>query len=238
MIRLENIYSVKKRYPDRFRWPDHDYWMVARKLGNMADRLEKAAQRETLYDPYMNEWIIACLDAFCAGAYDFIMHIDPDNSHNYAHWRADHKITLPTKQSVPIHFAYVPFNVKNALRYGEEHYKSHIIPTKNSQAKYRRLTKYHLNRAIAWREADSWEYFGKFWKKEFERTGRAKKWYGIYKAPFSDKEKVAEDRFRLNKVYANYIVCLVMCAKELKERFMAGEFLDTSWKMKLIPGVA
>ncbi len=230
MIKFENLYAMRKRYKNRYDWPNHDYWTVARKLGAMAERLENYAQKEKIYDPYMNEWIIACLDAFCAGAYDFIMHIDPDNSRNIAHWRADHKITLPTKQSVPLHFPYIPFNVRNALRFGDENYKTQVVPGMYQRLKWRKLTKYNINRDIEYRDVGQWEYIAKFWKKEFERTGRQKRWYGIWKPPFHEEMR---DRDNLHKPIASYIVCLIMCAKELKERFMAGEFLNTDWKPKL-----
>lgn len=230
MIRFEELYPIKKRFPTKYDWPSWEYFRVARQLGNLAERLEKEMARKDVYDPYTHNWIIACLDACIAGAYDFIMHLDPENAGNVAYWRCEHKITLPTKQSVPLHFPYIPFNVRNAIGNNSlDYYKTEIVKRQRIKAEYRKLTKFLPNREISYSVTRSWENIAKFWHNEFEYKGRMSKHY-TYKHPFKEK---GSDKYRLNKMYAAYIVAITMQAKELKERYMSGEFLNTEWKMKL-----
>jgi hypothetical protein len=235
-MKFKELLFIKKKYPRKYDWPTSDYFTAANKLSNMYSNLTETFDDYTKrddfkFDPYLNEWAVAGLESFIANCLTFCMNIDPDNREGYAEWRSKRKSTMPTKQSVPIHFAYVPFNVKRATR-DYRGYEARIKSQK-AMAEYRRLTKYDQRRNMSgWRWISYFERLSKWTKDAFERTGRGRRIFGLYRKPFSiiseDKEAHA-----FCKIVASYIIGLTMIAQEIQSRFLSGEFLDTEWKFTL-----
>lgn len=227
MTKLQDMYWSKHKWPSTSaRWKlqtfDNAY-------NYLFDGLPKYSKDETFkFDQHTNEWVIACLGSFIAYALDFCMIADPDNRDNYYEWRKKYKSSLPPKQTVPLHFAYVYFNIPMKMKYGIDKYKETV---KFMGGKYRlkKRPKHTTNDvpSAGKRWGGYFEDLSKSIKKVTQYSGKMRKNYQ-WKKPF---RRGNDDS--INKIYANYVVVLIMEAQEWLTRFQAGEFIDHDWKPTL-----
>ena len=226
MPKLKNMYWTKHKWPSvNARWKlqtfDNAYAYMFKSLPKyLKDSRFK-------FDVHTNEWVIACLSSFIAYALDFCMVADPDNRDNYYEWRKKYKSSLPTKQSVPLHFAYVQFSVRINFRHGREDYNKAVARMQSRADQKKRKMVKHTDAGVP-QAAKMWGGFFEDLSKSIKRvtqySGKSRK-YRQWKQPF-----VHGNDDSINRIYANYVVVLIMEAQEYLTRFQAGEFIDHNWK--------
>lgn len=226
MTKLQDMYWSTHKWPEEHtRWKlktfdnAHYYMFIGLPKHLKDDRFK--------FDRHTNEWAIACLSSFIAYALDFCMIADPDNRDNYYEWRKKYKSSLPTKQSAPLHFPYVFFNIRGNMRYGGVNYAQAVARMQKRANNTRRKIAKYTSVGVP-QAAKTWgmyfEDLSKSIKKVTQYSGATRK-YKQWKAPFLNGNANP-----MNKIFANYVVVLIMEAQEYLTRFQAGEFFDDDWK--------
>jgi hypothetical protein len=237
-IALEELYFIRKKYPSRYDYPDTSVFYAFRKMSSYARHAFSNVYKymeddDFVFDKYSNEWVIQCLNAAIAHTYELCAYIDPENAESYIAWRWKYSSTLPTKMQVPLHFQYMRHNIRRMNRAGEDFYKQQVKYARAKIVTYnRRPYKYLINQdLLGQRYLTYFERLAKFIPKETERTGRAKK-YGRYADPYCYANK-KPGYAPLFKIMASYLVVVASELQEILDRFMSGEFLDTTWKPQM-----